>query len=167
MAKKTNRRKLNTGERYDEKKNLYIYRIMKNGKRVSCTAKTLEELRVKENQLKVNIDNGEAEKAKEKEARENITLNACFDKWYESALNGKRKPSTMTNYVSYYNTYIKNSIGENRIIDIKKSDLDGIFTSMRKSGKSHSTFANLRSLLRHIFDWAVEDDYIAKILLVN
>lgn len=74
-----------------------------------------------------------------------------------------RKATTCTNYKSYYNTYIKDTIGKKQIAKITKADCQRIINEMVQDGKKHSTMSNLKSCLNIVFECALDDDSITKI----
>lgn len=151
-------RNLRTGEYYDSKNKRYMFRKMVDGERVTITAPDLMELRKQENDLLCRIDRGN--KLNTRDAR--MTLNAYFDFWMETFARSGRKATTCTNYKSYYNTYIKDTIGRMQIAKIKKADCQRIINEMVQDGKKHSTMANLKSCLNIVFECAVDDDIILK-----
>ncbi len=151
-------RNLRTGEYYDSKNKRYMFRKMVDGERVTITAPDLMELRKQENDLLCRIDRGN--KLNTRDGK--MTLNAYFDFWMETFARSGRKATTCTNYKSYYNTYIKDTIGKMQIAKIKKADCQRIINEMIQNGKKHSTMANLKSCLNIVFEFAVDDDIIVK-----
>lgn len=151
-------RALETGERYDSKNNRYIFQKMFEGERISITAQTLGELRVKKNEALCRIDKG----GKINSDKSKITLNDYFDYWMATFAKSGRKATTCTNYKSYYNTYIKNTVGTKQITKIAKADFQRIINEMVQDGKKHSTMSNLKSCLNIVFECALDDDIIIK-----
>jgi len=151
-------RNLKTGEYYDSKNKRYMFRKMIDGERVTITATTIANLRKQENDLLCKIDKGIRFNARESK----ISLNEYFDGWFENYARSGRKATTCTNYKSYYNTYIRNTIGKKQITKITKLDCQMIINDMIESGKKHSTMANLKSCLNIVFECAVDDDIILK-----
>lgn len=151
-------RKLETGERYDSQNNRYMFQKMVDGERISVTAQTLNELRKKKNEVLCRIDKG----GKINSGKVKMTLNAYFDYWMETFAKSGRKATTCTNYKSYYNTYIKNTIGKKQITKITKADCQKIINEMVQDGKKHSTMSNLKSCLNIVFECALDDDVIIK-----
>lgn len=157
--RKDNRgRNLKTGEYYDAKNRRYVFRKMIDGERVTISAADLVELRKQENDLLCRMDRGN--KLNTRNAR--MTLNAYFDFWLETFAKSGRKATTCTNYKSYYNTYIKNTIGKKQIAKITKADCQRIINEMVQNGKKHSTMSNLKSCLNIVFECALDDDIIVK-----
>lgn len=151
-------RNLRTGEYYDSKNKRYMFRKMIDGERVTITAVDLVELRTQEHELLCRMDRGN--KLNTRNTR--MTLNAYFDFWMETFAKSGRKATTCTNYKSYYNTYIKNTIGKKQIGKITKADCQRIINEMIQDGKKHSTMANLKSCLNIVFECALDDDIILK-----
>ena len=151
-------RNLKTGEYYDSKNKRYMFRKMIDGERITITASDLVELRRQENDLLCRIDRGN--KFNTRDAK--MTLNAYFDFWMETFAKSGRKATTCTNYKSYYNTYIKNTIGKKQIAKITKADCQRIINEMIQNGKKHSTMSNLKSCLNIVFECALDDDIIIK-----
>lgn len=151
-------RNLKTGEYWDPKNKRYMFRKMIDGERITITDDDLTELRKKENELLHRIDKGQ--KINNRSAK--ITLNDYFDNWLEMYAKSGRKATTCTNYKSYYNTYIRETIGKRTIVKITKADCQKIINEMVREGKKHSTLANLKSCLNIVFDCAIDDDIIVK-----
>ncbi|OUP00574.1 site-specific integrase [Sellimonas sp.] len=151
-------RNLQTGEYFDGKNNRYMFRKMVDGNRMTITASDLVELRRKKNELLCQIDKGC--RFNNKGAR--MTLNEYFEFWLEVYAKSSRKATTITNYKSYYNTYIRNTIGKKRITKITKTDCQQIINEMIQKGKKHSTMTNLKSCLNCVFECAVDEDIILK-----
>ncbi len=151
-------RKLETGERYDSKNSRYVFQKMIDGERISLTAQTLSELRKKKNEALCRIDKG----GKINSSKARMTLNAYFDYWMETFAKSGRKATTCTNYKSYYNTYIKNTIGKKQITKVTKADCQRIINEMVQDGKKHSTMSNLKSCLNIVFECALDDDILVK-----
>lgn len=151
-------RNLHTGEYYDSQNKRYMFRKMIDGDRVTITANDLAELRAQEHELLCRLDKGN--KLNTRSAK--MTLNAYFDFWMQTFAKSGRKATTCTNYKSYYNTYIKETIGKKQIAKITKADCQKIINEMIRNGKKHSTMANLKSCLNIVFDSALDDDIIVK-----
>lgn len=151
-------RNLRVGETYDAKNRRYMFRKMINGERVSITAPNLAELRKQETDLLYRIDRGGRLKA----GGNKTTLNEYFDYWLEIFAKSGRKSTTCQNYKSYYNTYIRDTIGKKPIAKIIKADCQLIINEMVEDGKKHSTMSNLKSCLKLVFEAAVDDDLILK-----
>lgn len=149
---------LKTGEYWDPKGQRYMFRKMVNGERITIIDSDLVELRKKENELLHQIDRGQKISSKSSK----ITLNEYFDNWLELYAKSGRKATTCTNYNSYYNAYIRETIGKKAIKQVSKADIQRIINDMALEGKKHSTFANLKSCLNIVFECAVDDDLILK-----
>lgn len=151
-------RNLRTGEYYDSQNQRYMFRKMVEGERVTITAANLADLRKQENELLCKIDKG----ARFNTVNAKKTLNEYFDYWFAEFAKSGRKATTCTNYKSYYNTYIRNTIGKKQLTKITKLDCQKIINKMTEDGKKHSTMANLKSCLNIVFECAVDDDILIK-----
>lgn len=151
-------RNLRTGEYYDPQNQRYMFRKMVEGERVTITAANLVDLRKQENELLCKIDKG----ARFNTGNAKKTLNEYFDYWFAEFAKSGRKATTCTNYKSYYNTYIRNTIGKKQLTKITKLDCQKIINKMTEDGKKHSTMANLKSCLNIVFECAVDDDILIK-----
>ena len=151
-------RNLRTGEYYDSKNQRYMFRKMIDGERKTITAFDLADLRKQENELLCKLDKG----AKLNTGRAKISLNEYFDYWLETFAKSGRKATTCTNYKSYYNTYVRNTIGKKQLTKITKLDCQKIINKMMEEGKMHSTMCNLKSCLNNVFECAVDEDIIIK-----
>jgi integrase len=148
---------LKPGEYYDTKNKRYQFRKMVNGKRVTISATNIVSLREQENELLVQIDKGMF-----LNRNSNMTLNEYFDFWLDNFAKGGRKATTCTNYQSYFNTYIRDGIGQKPIAKVSKLDCQMVINEMSEKGLKHSTFANLKSCLNRVFGCAIDDDIIFK-----
>lgn len=151
-------RKLRTGEYYNAKTGIYQFRKMINGQRVTISDTDLVELRKRENELLVEMDKG----VNVKNRNSNMTLNEYFDFWLNTFANTRRKATTITTYRSYYDTYIRETIGTKAISKITKVDVQIIINNMIKNGLQNSTLSNLKSCLNKVFECALDDDIVRK-----
>lgn len=159
MARKdANGRNLKTGEYYDSKNNRYQFRKMIDGKRITITSDKLADLRKQENELLCRLDKGVVFDNK----RAKMTLNEYFDYWFGTYARSGRKATTCTNYKSYYNTYIRETIGKKAIVKITKLDCQRIINEMVENGKKHSTMLNLKCCLNKVFESAIDEDILMK-----
>jgi len=151
-------RNLKTGEYYNSNTHTYQFRVMKYGKRYTITAKSLTDLRKKENELLVSVDRGSALFNRNNK----MSLDDYFDFWLETFARSGRKATTCTNYKSYYSTYIRGKLGKKAISKVTKVDCQLVFNKMIEEGRKHSTMANLKSCLNKVFECAIEDGILAK-----
>lgn len=113
--KDKNRIVLRTGEG-QRPNGTYEYRWTdEEHKRRRVYAKTLEELREKEEEILKDRNHGIKAEARYK------TLNELFDVWKQ--LKRGLKDNTFQNYQYVYNMFVRPGFGKNRISEIKKSDV--------------------------------------------
>lgn len=126
-----------------------------NRKRNFVYAKTLEELRNKEEQiLKDKLDGIKSE------ARY-VTINELFDLW--KVMKRGLKNNTYENYLYMYETFVRASLGLRRVSQIKKSDIKRFYNYLYDERcLKPATIDNIHNVLHQVFDVAVDDDYIRK-----
>ncbi len=132
----------------------YTYRwTSRNGKRHSVTARTLEELREKEEGIiKDTADGIRAE-------NKNVTLDDMFRLW--SKLKRGLKGNTYQNYCYMYRTFVSPEIGKLRIATLRKSDLKAFYNSlMDDKNLKIATVDNIHTVLHQVLEVAVEDRYM-------
>lgn len=138
------------------KNGTYDYRwIDKDGKRHSVYAPTIEELRIKEEQVAYNEHDGI------KTDTNSLTVNTMFDLWR----NLKRgiKDSTFQNYIYMYDTFVRATFGNRKLTKVKKSDVRAFYNTLSdQRGLKISTIGGLHNVLHQVFDIAVDDDLIRK-----
>ncbi len=132
----------------------YDYRwTSADGKRHSIYAKTLDELREKEAQIQIDVFEGiRADKR-------NLTVNDVFEMWCE--LKRGLKANTFANYKYMYNTFVRDSFGKLRIMQVKKSDVKKYYNRLADDRiLSISTIDSVHTVLHQVFQLAVDDNYI-------
>ena len=153
------RRKDNKGKvlrkgEVQRKDQTYMYRYKDlDGDRKSIYARTLDELRKKEEvidkELSLGIYSSE------------ITLNELFEKFLEQ--NTKIKPRTRYKYKSEYDRWIgKKWIGKKKIKQIVKSDVSKFYKELSESGLSNGTIKCCHKYISGALNMAYEDDLIRK-----
>lgn len=132
----------------------YTYRwTSRNGKRHSITARTLEELREKEEGIIKDIVDGIRAENK------NVTLDDMFHLW--SKLKRGLKGNTYQNYCYMYRTFVSPEIGKLRIATLWKSDLKAFYNSlMDDKNLKIATVDNIHTVLHQVLEVAVEDHYM-------
>ncbi len=132
----------------------YTYRwTSRNGKRHSITARTLEELREKEEGIIKDIVDGIRAENK------NVTLDDMFHLW--SKLKRGLKGNTYQNYCYMYRTFVSPEIGKLRIATLRKSDLKAFYNSlMDDKNLKMATVDNIHTVLHQVLEVAVEDHYM-------
>ena len=160
MASKGQKRKdkdrivLKTGES-QRPNGTYDYRWTgRDGKRHVVYAKTLEELRKKEEQ--VQNDTYQGLKA---EAR-NVTINEMFDLWCQ--IKRGLKNNTFENYKYMYNLFVRPNFGKHRIYTLKKSDVKRFYNMLVDDRNVQaSTIDTVHTVLHQVLQMAVDDRYIS------
>lgn len=152
--KDSKNRVLKDGE--SERKNgTYQYRWCVNGKRKSVYAKTLKELRTKEEQIFKDLEDGTPEDAA------SITLNDIYDRWIRT--KNRIRGNTRSGYERTYNSYVRDSLGKQSIQKIKASDMKIFYQTVADEKQiKKGTLYNIQKVLHQAFDFAVDDNYIRK-----
>lgn len=147
-------RKLKDGESYRSSDERYQYRYsLGNGKRHIIYAKTLEELRRKEEEVKDNQRNNVKTNVSK------VTLNDIFELY----MSGKTelKASTRTNYNYMYNNYVRDELGVRKIVSIKYSDIKKFYNSLiNDRGFKPNSMEIINTIIHPVFTLAVRDGYI-------
>ena len=135
---------------YQRKNGSYEFKwTSNNGKRHSIYAKTLEELRAKEEQLLKDRFDGI------KTTTSIITLNQAYESWKKTKRN--TRDSTQYQRELAYNKHIRDKYGGVDIKKFKKSDIVAIYYEIYDSGLMVSSIGRINEILIQIFGMLVED----------
>lgn len=129
----------------------YQYRWTdKTGARHAIYAKTLDELRVKEEDiLKDQLDGVKPE------AR-TMTVNDVYNTWKE--LKRGLKDNTFCNYTYLFKTFVQDNLGKKRISTLKKSDVKRFYNYLAdERGLQASTIDGVHTVLHQVLALAVDD----------
>ena len=133
----------------------YMYRYTDvRGKRTCVYAKTLEDLRAKEQKIQRELLDGIDYSAGE------ITVLDLL-KRYIATKTGVRY-NTKVGYQFVLNLVSKEDFGCRKIRDIKPSDAKQWFIKLHQDGRRYSTITSVRGVVRPAFEMAVEDDIIRR-----
>lgn len=145
--------KLLKGE-YVRSNQTYEYRWTdKNGKCHYIYAKSLSELRKKEDEIAQKIIDGLDY------AKLDATVNSYYELWKE--LKTGVRGTTYANYIRFYERYIEPDIGKVKLRDLTYSRVVMFFKNLAlKRGLSYSTISKVEVPLSMILDIAVKDDVI-------
>lgn len=151
--KDTKHRVLKEGE-YQRKNQTYEYRWKdRTGTSHSVYAKSLDELREKENAVrKDSLDHIRTD-------AKNLTINDLFGMWKK--LKRGLKDNTFCNYCYMYTEFVSTGFGERRIQDLKRSDVRNFYNSLSDNrGLKSATIDNVHTVLHQVLQVGVEDDYL-------
>ena len=133
----------------------YMYRYTDvRGERKCVYAKTLEELREKEQKIQQDLHDGI------NYAAGKITVIDLLHR-YIATKTGVRY-NTKVGYQFVLNLVSKEDFGYRMIRDIKPSDAKQWFIKLHEDGRGYSTITSVRGVLRPAFEMAVEDDIIRR-----
>ena len=155
-TKKDNKgRKLNKGEQQRADGTYHYTYLDCNKKRKYLYAKTLIELREKEEKLQRDLFDG-IDSASSK-----MTLNQLFRVYMK--LKNDLRESTRVNYERRWAYSIENSVlGNKRICDIKQMHVKVFYKACVESGLKRNTVKLLHNLIFASLELAVDSDYIRK-----
>lgn len=133
----------------------YQYRFTDSmGKRRTVYARTLNELRQKEEQIRKELDFGL------NYADGQLTVIELLER-YVSLKNGVRY-NTKVGYQFVLNLVREDPFGVRIVRDIKVSDAKRWFLRLHENGKRYSTITTIRGVVKPAFQMAVDEDIIVK-----
>lgn len=145
--------KLRKGE-YQRKNRTFEYRwIDKNGKRQYVYAKTLPELRKKEDAiLRDTLEGIDYSKL-------DLTINSYFELW-KKIKTGIRE-TTYATYISFYERYIEPDFGKTKLKNVTYSNVVMFLKSLAvDKGLKYASVRNVELSLSMVLDIAVRDDVL-------
>lgn len=145
--------KLKKGET-QRKDGSYEYRWKGNdGKRHSVYARTLKELREKENEIaKDTLDDIRTEVRY-------VTINDLYKRWCQ--LKRGLRDNTMKNYQYMYTMFVQPSFGNTRLSQLRKSDVRQFYIYLAEErGLKAATIDNVHTVLHQVLTLAVDDRFI-------
>ena len=147
------RLKTGEGQRQD---GTYCYRWTDVfGHRRAVYARTLSELREKEEQIIIDRHDGI------KTTSANMTLNDLYELWKD--IKRGIKDSTKQNYVYMYDQHVKPVFGRNKLKHIKRTDVRRFYINLiEDKGLCLATLDNIHTVLHQVLQVAVDDDMIRK-----
>lgn len=132
----------------------YDYRwTTRNGKRHSVYAKTLDELREKEEQIMKDKSDGIKVEASK------VTIDDLFELWCD--LKRGLKDNTFQTYKYMYTQFVSPNLGKRRVSTIKKSDIKRFYNLLADDRNLKiSTIDRIHTILHQVLQIAVDDNYI-------
>ena len=126
----------------------------RKGERHCIYAKSLVDLRKREQQIRRDIEDGidpwEAER---------MTVNQIYDTYISQKYNLKETTKTAYNYT--YNHYVRESFGTRKLVKVRYTDVKRFYYSLiSEKGLSPAVVDNVHTLLHPSFQMAVRDGYI-------
>lgn len=91
---------------------------------------------------------------------ESKSLSIVFDKFMNNKRNSL-KPRSLEFYTSTYNKHIRNTIGNKKIKDINKHDIENIMHRMRENGYAERTVFGIKQTLQQVFNKCFVDGVIS------
>lgn len=151
--KDNKRRVLKEGE-YQRSNGSYEYKWRDRfGKRHSVYAKTLEELREKEQAITRDTLEGLTVQLNA------LTINDMFYRWQK--IKRGLKENTFQNYQYMYLKFVAPRFGKIRLSDLRRSDVRAFYNSIIDNGDMKvSTLDSVHTILHQVLGLAVEDEYL-------
>lgn len=151
--KDSKNRVLKEGE-YERENGTFEYKWRdRRGKRHSIYAKTIEELRTKENDILRDSLDGIREDGK------NLTINDLYNRWVH--LKRGLKDNTFQGYQYTYKQFVEKGFGETRIVDLKRTDVREFYNMLAdERGLKVATIDSVHTVLHQVLELGVLDDYI-------
>ena len=151
--KDNNNRVLKEGE-YQRKNGTYEYKWRdRRGKRHSVYAKTLTELREKENNLLGDVLDGIRTDIQD------ITINDLYYRWVQ--LKKGLKPNVFRNYKYSYSHFVEPDFGNTHIDGLKRSEVRAFYNYLHDTMHLKvSTIDCIHTVLHQVLELGVEDDYL-------
>ncbi len=130
----------------------YKYRDIFNNRR-SIYAKTLEELREKENDILRNKLNGMAQ------CKTTMTVNDLYHIWLNTKV--RLRDNTLQNYKYLYTQFVEDTLGKRKIVGLKTSDIEAFYVYLHDTkGIMISTIDNIHTILHQVFKYGAKNDYL-------
>lgn len=144
---------LKDGE-YERSNGTYEYKYQNRiGERKSIYAKTLVELREKENNILRDLldgfDNFDS----------NLSVNDIFKIWKK--VKRGLKDNTFKNYIYMYQQFVEPTFGKLKLSKLKRTDVRSFYNKLKEDGNLKvSTIDSIHTVLHQVLDVAVDDEYI-------
>jgi len=95
--------------------------------------------------------------------RSNESVSQFSERWLKEVLPHRGvKPSTLSNYQQMIHYYIKPSLGNKRVSDLKSLHVLNLVNNLKEKGLSTNTTRRARSILHNMLEMAVEEDLLPK-----
>ena len=149
----------------------YQARYTSGGHRYSLYGRDVEELAERLAQAKKQAE--EKKKAEEQylemlqlRERERPSCGLTLNQWYEFWLNEYKcttvKQGTVDSYRCMYEYYIRDTLGDKMLAEIRSDELQRFFNDMNRSGYSKSTLSLTSVVIGSMFRQAVKNDLISR-----
>ncbi len=155
MGKDLKGKELGTGIR-QRKDGMYIARCTdSNGKRREVTSTKLEEVIVKFDDLKYEIEH-------DPNGCHAYILDEWFQIWIAIYKQNIVKSSTLASYIHMYTHHVSPYIGGLKLTDIRTIDVERLIVELRFIGLGYSMRLKVKEILLDMFNKAIYDDFAVK-----
>ena len=154
VRRKDNKNRVLKEGEYQRSNGTYEYKWRdKCGDRHSIYAKTLDELRDKENDVLRDVLDGIRAQKKD------LTINDLYNTWVQ--LKRGLKDNTFRNYQYMYKQFVEQDFGRMKIADLKRTDVRAFYNKLADDQHLKvSTIDCVHTVLHQVLELAVEDDYL-------
>ena len=118
-------------------------------------ANTLNELRDKERLIAKDLDDNIVTDL----AIKNMTLNDLFKRYLSITIIGE---GTKSQYRTMWDAHVADTIGGNKVVNVRMSHLLSVYSKMANEGYAHSTIKYIHMLISPTLELALNDDIIRK-----
>lgn len=139
-------------QRRSDKRYAYTYRDMYGYRRCVYAADLTELRRKEEHLIRDQVDGVDTYVSGV------ATLNYAFDRYMSVKKN--LRPTTHANYLYMYDHFVRKTIGRQRIVRIKYSDILRFYNHLLEQGMQVNTLDSIHTLLHPTFQMAVRDQII-------
>ena len=135
----------------------YMGRFQYNGQQYTIYHKTsVKQLQKAMNDMKYELEHGLYANSKD------IAVNEWFKMWMSEYKENTLKQSTFDMYCTYYDLYIKKSIGKILLQNLKPIHIQKIYNDMAKRGKKENTIKKVNIVINGMLNQAVRNEIIVK-----
>ena len=93
---------------------------------------------------------------------EKITLDEWYETWLRLYKNNTVRSTTLANYRSSYERYIRPELGAMKLAGIKADQIQKLLNKLRESGLMYKTVLQVRIILVDMFGKAITSEYLSK-----
>ena len=134
----------------------YEGRVQYDGGRHSVYADTLTELKKKMTETRYKLEHGDFV------ASSNTTVDDWFKAWIEQYKVNQVKEGTVTAYQDNYRYYIKKSIGDRKLTDIRGEHIQKLYNDLAREKKSFACIRLVSAILNNCFKQALKNGLIER-----
>lgn len=132
----------------------YFAQITRYGKRHVVYDRNLKDIKKKLADLSYELDHGLYAK------EENISFSSWFEIWLEVYKSAHVKRGTMCLYRDIYNRYLKDTLGNRKLKDIRVDNIQKIYNELYSNGYSGNTIELVSTVLQGMYKQAIKNNIV-------